>query len=476
MKKLLMGVFLVFAVVALTGCVDEYLGPSLEDVNPEKFIVEKGEVHYYKWDVNSEKMRLKFQIESDEPIDIFIVPTDENLNNLQNGKKFQYIPELSREKTLSFSGEGTTLNSSHLVIVNYGNKDAKVSLKSLVLECYEGEETLKSDIHNPLKFISKEVSFNTSTTYYGPYPLAFYNTYYELGEPDITFNIINNGDKPATIKLTSEYQGYSNKAVTTETMDPKETKEINQTIPLIKDKIEKIKTKTKFSLHYTIEYDNNGEWKTHDEQTVMIDVYPMDTMLWAIKDDNGNYIPMNEYIAVFVVPKDESIMEVLSKAKEYHPERSLSGYQSEDVNSQVKAIYDALKYDYKVSYIDVSNAYGKDVVQKVRLPKESLKLKSTNCIDGSVLFASAIEALGMRPYIIILPEHAFVAWDIDENGAYGIVALETTMVGNANFEEALNEGNRELEENWDVLIDDDPWNGQIIDIKECREQGILPME
>ena len=36
--------------------------------------------------------------------------------------------------------------------------------------------------------------------------------------------------------------------------------------------------------------------------------------------------------------------------------------------------------------------------------------------------------------------------------------------------------NMELEEYWDALTDDDPWNGQIIDIKECRELGILPME
>jgi hypothetical protein len=297
--------------------------------------------------------------------------------------------------------------------------------------------------------------------------------FYELGEPDVTYKITNNGENPITIRLASEYQGYSNKAITTETIMPKETKEINQTIPLIKDKIKQIKTKTKFSLHYKVEYDNNGEWKTYDEQTEMIDVYPMDTMVWAIKDDKGNEIPMDEYIAVFVTPKDTSIMELLSKAKERHPERTLSGYQDEDVNSQVKAIYDALKYDYKVSYVDVSNAYGKDNIQKVRLPKETLKLKSANCVDGSVVFASAIEALGMKPYIVLLPEHAFVAWD---DGTGHIVALETTMVGSNDFEDALNEGNRELEENWDALTDDDPWNGQIIDIKECRELGILPME
>nr|WP_141564070.1 hypothetical protein [Methanotorris formicicus] len=427
----------------------------------------------------SKNQHIKFQIESDKPITVYVVPSKNEFNALQNGKEFYYFPELSRQDILSFIGEGIVPPTSYIVIINNGEEDAQVSFKFVSVDT--DENALSPIKSSPLQFNEKSqnnvevANLEISTTYYEPYPLAFYNVFYELGEPDITFKITNNGENPITIRLISEYQGYSNKAITTETIMPGETKEINQTIPLIKDKIKQIKTKTKFSLHYKIEYDDNGEWKTYDEQTEMIDVYPMDTMVWAVKDDKGNYNSINEYIAVFVTPKDDAIMELLSKAKERHPEKSLSGYQDKDVNSQIKAIYDALKYDYRVSYVDVSNAYGKDYVQKVRLPKETLKLKSANCIDGSVVFASAIEALGMHPYIVLLSDHAFVAWDVDGSGNY-IEALETTMVGNADFEDALRYGNEELEANWDALTDDDPWNGQIIDIKECRELGILPME
>ena len=42
----------------------------------------------------------------------------------------------------------------------------------------------------------------------------------------------------------------------------------------------------------------------------MIDVYPMDTIVWEIKGDKGNGIPMNEYIAAFITPKDNAIMEL----------------------------------------------------------------------------------------------------------------------------------------------------------------------
>lgn len=92
-----------------------------------------------------------------------------------------------------------------------------------------------------------------------------------------------------------------------------------------------------------------------------------------------------------------------------------------------------------------------------------------------MVFASAIEALGMKPYIVIIPGHAFVAWDVKGDGSF-IDALETTMVGSASFEEAWGEGNRQLEQYWDELFDEDPWNGIVIDITESRKAGILPME
>ena len=54
------------------------------------------------------------------------------------------------------------------------------------------------------------------------------------------------------------------------------------------------------------------------------------------------------------------------------------------------------------------------------------------------MFASAIEALGMNPHIIIVLEHAFVAWEV-KPGSYIIDTPETT-IGYASFEEAWENG------------------------------------
>ncbi len=317
---------------------------------------------------------------------------------------------------------------------------------------------------------SEDVKLMVQTSYYNPYPLAFYNAFWEQKIPDITFKITNSMDRPVTVRITSEYVGISNQAISTLVIPPKETVVVNQTIPLILEKIKKIKSKTKICLHYKVEYKSGDDWKTWCEQTVMVDVYPLDVMVWALKC-NGGKINMQDYIAVFVTPDDRSVQELLAKARKYAPNHELKGIRDKTL-PQIEAIYNALKYEYNISYVNTPFTYGTDVVQRVRLPAESLRLRAINCVDGAVLFASAIEALGLRPFIVLLPNHALVAWIDPHDGL--MYALETTLI-NSSFEVALNKGLEELNKNWKNLTDDDPWNGYLVDVRACRDVGIAPL-
>ncbi len=308
-------------------------------------------------------------------------------------------------------------------------------------------------------------------SYYDPYPLAFYNAFWEQKIPDVTFRITNPTDRPITVKITSEYVGISNPAISTLVIPPKKTVTINQTIPLIPEKIKEIKAKTKICLHYKVEYRSGDNWKTWCEQTVMVDVYPLDVMVWVLKCRDGRRINMQDYIAVFVTPDDRSVQELLAKAKEFAPNHELKGAKDK-ILPQIEAIFNALKYDYNVSYVNTPFTYGRDYVQRVRLPAESLRLRAINCVDGAVLFASAMEALGIKPYIVLLPNHAFVAW-IDSHDKL-MFALETTLI-NSSFSVALNKGLEELNKNWKNLTDDNPWNGYLVNIEACREVGIVPL-
>ena len=73
--------------------------------------------------------------------------------------------------------------------------------------------------------------------------------------------------------------------------------------------------------------------------------------------------------------------------------------------------------------------------QRVRLPRESLADKEANCIDGTVLFASLLEGISMNPAIVLVPGHAFLAWETWEHSETWRY-LETTMIGSSEFEPA----------------------------------------
>jgi len=63
--------------------------------------------------------------------------------------------------------------------------------------------------------------------------------------------------------------------------------------------------------------------------------------------------------------------------------------------------------------------------QRVRAVHESLCARNANCADGSVLFASFLEAIGLETAIVLVPGHAFVVVRLDETAVF----IETTRIG-----------------------------------------------
>ncbi len=325
-------------------------------------------------------------------------------------------------------------------------------------------------ITTPLLTCVQKPKLEVHVEYYSPYPLAFFNAYYVQRIPDISYHLTNPNPYPVRVRILSEYVGYSHEAVTTIQLQPKSSVIVNQTIPLILDKIREIREETYMPLHYTVQILVGDRWLNWSENTFMVRVYPIDCMVWAVRF-RGTLINTQDYIAVFVTPNSPAIDELISKAKRYTPDHELRGADGKSL-PQVYAIFAALKYDYKLKYVNTPYFYGRDYVQRIRLPSESLRLGEINCVDGAVLFASALESLGFRTYIALLPDHAFVAWiDPKEKKMF---ALETTYL-NSSFAEALNEGLRELNANWKNLTDSNPWNGYLVDIEACRKVGIVPL-
>ena len=101
---------------------------------------------------------------------------------------------------------------------------------------------------------------------------------------------------------------------------------------------------------------------------------------------------------------------------------------NEGVADQLGAIFLALR-EMGMVYTTVTASYF-DATQNIKTPAESIESGSENCIDGTLVFASALESMGMEPAVVRVPGHAFVA----VRGIPGVDlwwSIETTMVGGA---------------------------------------------
>ena len=107
------------------------------------------------------------------------------------------------------------------------------------------------------------------------------------------------------------------------------------------------------------------------------------------------------------------------------------------MRGQAKAIFRALKAS-GIAYVNSTVAFnfaGEAFVQRIRLPREAVRDRSANCIDGVVLMASLLEAASLDAAIALVPGHAFVGYALaDESNTWEFV--ETTMLGSGEFDEA----------------------------------------
>lgn len=206
------------------------------------------------------------------------------------------------------------------------------------------------------------------------------------------------------------------------------------------------------------------------QQTVPTRLRAAGDMFWGT---SFKYAP---FIASWVTPHDPRVELLLSRAKEYMPGRRLPGYeewktteqQEKGTELQAEAIYRALQ-EAGISYVKSSLTFGRNtsVSERIRMPRESLRQSSANCIDGVVMFASLFENLAMEPTVVLVPGHAYVGIRL-ARGSTKYLYLDTALTGRANFEAATAAAERGLARYQPAEISH-------IRITEARRAGIFPM-
>ena len=240
------------------------------------------------------------------------------------------------------------------------------------------------------------------------------------------------------------------------------------------ERINLITTVQRATLHLRVD-DLDGKPECHD--TFPLVLLARTCGFNAVRDPKtGTPKDLTPYYGAWVTPHAEAVQERVRRAAALHPAGMLAGYirgGPDRVREQVGALYRSLQ-EAGIAYINSVTDYGApagSVTQRARLPRESLAQKSANCLDGAVLFASLIEGASLSPALLLIPGHALVGWESEEE-AGDWQFLETTMLGTADFDAACRSGQKQYEEAREFAPDEI----RLHRVATLRARGVWPME
>ena len=199
-------------------------------------------------------------------------------------------------------------------------------------------------------------------------------------------------------------------------------------------------------------------------------------------------------ISSFVTPNNPQISRIISRASEilnnWTGSPSLDEYQSRNpdrVKKQMAAVFESIR-EYGIVYCTPPASF-EESGQRIRMIDTILKQKLGTCLDMSLLYASCLEAIGIRPIIVIVKGHAFTGgWLIEDSfadsvnddpallskriadGMNEILLVETTSMNNGNsttFDDSIKAANFHLVKEENFLL--------FVDVRRSRFAGIRPL-
>jgi hypothetical protein len=299
-------------------------------------------------------------------------------------------------------------------------------------------------------------------------------------DPLVTFQVSFTGADYVRLRLSSWVEGYSAEAVDTVELLAGDDPFIVDQLPIFfREPVQDVNELTRANLRVRID---NLDQKIELERSYPIWLLARTTAYVGLEDPStGKWRDLGRYLAAWITPNAPEIMALLRKAADLHPKHDFASYQVDaaGVEEQVKAIYGTLKAE-GINYINstlYSGVVPGEYKQRVRLPREALANKSANCLDGTILMASLLEAASLNPGIVLVPGHAFLAWETEEDSGEWDY-LETTMIGAASFEEARDYARKFAQERKEAMKKSgDPYDFELLSLINLRvKDAITPME
>lgn len=239
---------------------------------------------------------------------------------------------------------------------------------------------------------------------------AFYPSYVAMQYPLFTVNY--SSSSPLALVLSVSIAHFSQ--VQTHTVNATATMQPSVFIPAQQDQaLRKLTMETPTSLHVEAR-DTRGHLYYINDIPLLL--HSRWLMQWITQD--------RLKIAAWVTPDDPAIVSLVTRAAAHLKDQqppvppAMIGYNSatpQQVVDQVDAIYDTLRLDYHMRYIQATVPYtgsasgnGGSVNEVIKLPNEVLQQRSGMCIELTAVLASAVERIGLNAEIVIIPGHAFL--------------------------------------------------------------------
>ena len=213
------------------------------------------------------------------------------------------------------------------------------------------------------------------------------------------------------------------------------------------------------------------------EKEVSVTLHPASTLPLVIDDQ-----PTHMLAVAYIDEKDPAAVKLVEMAKETNLADTFGG--DESLEGFVKDMV-TLTHAYRSLGIIYSNETGVAVggsrvkAQFVKPMNEVIATKSANCIDGTVLMASALMNAGHDVSLVVIPGHIFLAVVGDNH----VTGVEVTALVHDNRDkdfslaatrhsllQAVKAGDQELAKAIRTKT------ARIFNIKECRQLGIRPLK
>jgi hypothetical protein len=285
--------------------------------------------------------------------------------------------------------------------------------------------------------------------------------------PVAILTISNTAERAALQTVSAEVPGWTRRAEQTVVIGPRETR----VVPLEPELLPAAFGNEEI-LRATLQVrvtDTAGAVSFAQTRGVLL--HAASDLYWGKKFSNA------QFVARWVTPHDPAILELVSRARKWAPRGRMPGYNQAQpspkavvaqVRTQARAVFESLRQS-GISYVSSIFTFGNFAgdAQRIRLPRETLQLRSANCIDVSVAFAAAMENLGMHPVIVIVPGHAFAGVRLGAQSPE-VLYLDLTVLPKGSFDGAIARAQYWLKKSAanEVLT---------VDVAAARTLGIYPM-